>query len=65
MGGGLLIDTGFFFVLFDERNSNPVSPHKRSEWLEILSIILPVLCKALNMRFPKRRTRLDPILSGP
>ena len=62
MGGGkLLVDTGFFFALFDERDSYHASAREQSEWLDSLSIILPwpVLYETLNTRFSKRRTHLD------
>ena len=56
-GQGLLVDTGFFIAMYDERDSYHVDAQEKRELLDLFSIILPwpVLYETINTRFSKRR----------
>lgn len=53
----LLVDTSFFFALFNERDPYHTSACDLSQWLDTLSIILPwpVLYETINTRLSRRR----------
>ena len=70
MRGALLPDSGFFFALYDPRDTHHVSAYGKREWLELLPIVLPwpVLYEAVNTRFARRRevlARFDAIVMHP
>lgn len=52
----LLVDSGFFFALFNERDRNHDDAKEKQEWLEILSIAMPwpILYETINTRFARR-----------
>ena len=52
----LLVDTGFFFALFNEKDQYHASACNLSKWLDNLSIILPwpVLYETVNTRLSRR-----------
>ena len=53
MTGGLLVDTGFFFALFDSRDQYHASAETKKDLLDNSRVILPwpVLYETLNTRF--------------
>ena len=66
----VLVDTGFFIALFNERDGHHESALKMAEWLDVMSIILPwpILYETLNTRFvrrPERLERFDAIVHSP
>ncbi len=68
--GRLLIDTGFFIALFNERDQHHASACKLGEWLDILPIILPwpILYETINTRLarqPANLARFDAIAQLP
>ena len=54
----ILIDTGFFFAIFDERDQHHQSAKKIEEWLDLESrrrvLAWPILYETLSTRFVKR-----------
>lgn len=46
----LLVDSGFFFALFNERDRYHADAVEKREWLEILSLVIPwpVLYETIN-----------------
>ena len=56
-GQGLLVDTGFFFAMYDERDPYHVDTQEKRELLDLFSIILPwpVLYETISTRFSRRR----------
>ena len=65
----LLVDTGFFFALYDEREDRHADALKMQEWLEALVVVMPwpVLYETMNTRFARRRdimTRFDALVSS-
>ncbi len=70
MRGALLPDTGFFFALYNERDTHHASAQEKREWLDKLPIVLPwpVLYEAVNTRFARRRgimARFDAVVKHP
>jgi len=53
---GLLVDSGFFIALYNERDHYHAAALKKLEWLEMLSVILPwpVLYETMNTRLARR-----------
>lgn len=51
----LLVDTGYFFALFDPGDQYHEEAVKKQEWLDELPIVLPwpILYETLNTRFVK------------
>ena len=52
----LLVDSGFFFALFDPRDQYHNEARKKQEWLEMLSVVIPwpILYETINTRFARR-----------
>lgn len=52
----VLVDSGFFFALFNERDPHHADARKKREWLEILSLVIPwpILYETLNTRLARR-----------
>ena len=66
---GLLVDTGFFFGLYDERDDRHGDALEKQEWLGALGVVMPwpVLYETMNTRFARRRdimTRFDALVSS-
>lgn len=66
----LLVDSGFFFALFNERDRNHDDARDKQEWLEILSIAMPwpILYETINTRFARRPhwiARFESIVRSP
>ena len=59
----VLVDSGFFFALFNPRDRYHADAVEKREWLEILSPVIPwpILYETINTRF----ARLESILRGP
>ena len=56
-GEGLLVDTGFFIAMYDERDAHHAEAQDKQELLDLFAIILPwpVLYETINTRFSRRR----------
>ena len=56
-GQGLLVDTGFFIAMYDERDSHHPEAQDKQKLLDVYAIILPwpVLYETINTRFSRRR----------
>ena len=52
----LLVDSGFFFALFDPRDQHHSDACKKQDWLETLSVVVPwpILYETINTRFVRR-----------
>lgn len=52
----LLVDSGFFFALFNPRDRYHADACEKQDWLEILSIVIPwpILYETINTRFVRR-----------
>lgn len=52
-----MVDTGFFFAMYEERDSHHVEAQDKRELLDLYSVILPwpVLYETINTRFCRRR----------
>ncbi len=52
----LLVDTGFFFALFNPKDDHHIDACEKQEWLENLSIVIPwpILYETINTRFVKQ-----------
>lgn len=52
----VLVDSGFFFALFDPRDQHHADANEKQEWLEILSIAMPwpILYETINTRHARR-----------
>ena len=66
----VLVDSGFFFALFNPRDRYHADAIEKREWLEILSLVIPwpVLYETINTRFARRPAtiaRFESILRGP
>ena len=66
-GQGLLVDTGFFIAMYDERDSHHAEAQDKQKLLDVYAIILPwpVLYETINTRFSRRRgimARFDAII---
>ena len=57
----LLVDSGFFFALFDPRDSHHAAAIEMQEWLEQLSVVIPwpILYETINTRFVRRPTTIE------
>lgn len=46
----LLVDSGFFFALFDPRDQHHAAAREKQEWLETLAVIMPwpILYETIN-----------------
>jgi len=67
---GLLVDTGFFVALYDERDRHHSSARKKRELLDVWPVVLPwpVLYETVSTRFSKRPgnlTRFNAIVAKP
>ena len=56
MNGGLLVDTGYFIALHDERDEHNATAKRHESLLELHPVVLPwpVLYETINTRFAKR-----------
>ena len=56
-GQGLLVDTGFFFAMYDERDAHHAEAQDKQSLLDVYAVILPwpVLYETINTRFSRRR----------
>ena len=66
----VLVDSGFFFALFNPRDRYHADAIEKREWLEILSLVIPwpVLYETINTRFARRQATIaqfESILRGP
>ena len=66
----LLVDSGFFFALFNARDRNHVDANQKQEWLEIFSVTIPwpILYETINTRHTRRPhwiARLESIVRSP
>ena len=66
---GLLVDTGFFFALYDERDDHHGDALEKQEWLGAFGVVLPwpVLHETINTRFARRSdimVRFDAVVSS-
>ena len=52
----LLVDSGFFFALFNPRDQHHGDACEKQEWLETLSVVVPwpILYETINTRFVRR-----------
>ena len=65
----LLVDTGFFFALYDERDSLHQAAQAHQHWLEELPVVLPwpILYETVNTRLARRRhlvAQFDAVVSA-
>ena len=66
----LLVDSGFFFALFNPRDPYHAAALEKQEWLEMLSVVMPwpILYETINTRFARRPgtvARLESIMRAP
>ena len=66
---GLLVDTGFFIAMYDERDSYHAEAQDKRRLLDVYAIILPwpVLYETINTRFARRRrimARFDALITS-
>lgn len=66
----LLVDSGFFFALFNTRDQHHNEACDKQEWLENLSIVMPwpILYETINTRFVRRPdiiARFESIIRAP
>ena len=66
----LLVDSGFFFALFNPRDQYHDDACKKQEWLEDLSVVMPwpILYETINTRFvrqPDTIARFESIMRAP
>lgn len=52
----LLVDSGFFFALFNPRDQHHGDACEKQDWLETLSVVVawPILYETINTRFVRR-----------
>ena len=52
----LLVDSGFFFALFEPRDQHHADACEKQDWLEALSVVIPwpILYETINTRFIRR-----------
>lgn len=68
MNGGLLVDTGYFIALHDERDEHYATARQHQRLLDLHSVVLPwpILYETINTRFAKRPgvlTQIDAIVT--
>ena len=66
---GLLVDTGFFIAMYDERDAHHAEAQDKQKLLAVYAVILPwpVLYETINTRFSRRRrimARFDAIITS-
>ena len=66
----VLVDSGFFFALFDARDQHHADANEKQEWLEILSVAVPwpILYETVNTRHARRPdwiARFESIVRSP
>ena len=56
-GQGLLVDTGFFIAMYDERDAHHAEAQDKQKLLDVYAVILPwpVLYETIKTRFSRRR----------
>lgn len=52
----ILVDSGFFFALFDQRDSHHAAAIEMEEWIERFPVVIPwpILYETINTRFVRR-----------
>ena len=68
-GQGLLVDTGFFIAMYDERDAHHAEAQDKQNLLDVYTVILPwpVLYETINTRFSRRRgimVRFDALITS-
>lgn len=68
-GQGLLVDTGFFIAMYDERDAHHAEAQDKQNLLDVYTVILPwpVLYETINTRFSRRRgimARFDALITS-
>lgn len=66
----LLVDSGFFFALFNPRDQHHDAARDKQEWLEMLSVVMPwpILYETINTRFmrrPETIARFESVIRAP
>ena len=66
----LLVDSGFFFALFDQRDAHHAAAIEKQAWFEHLSLVVPwpILYETINTRFARRAVtikRFESIIRRP
>ena len=66
----LLVDSGFFFALFNPRDQRHEDACEKQEWLDILALVMPwpTLYETVNTRFVRQRetiARFESIMRAP
>ena len=58
--GRVLVDTGFFIALFNERDEHHASARRLEEWLDFVPIVIPwpILYETVNTRLARRSQNL-------
>lgn len=57
----VLVDSGFFFALYNQRDSNHAEAIEKAEWLSDLAVVIPwpILYDTVNTRFARRPKTMD------
>ena len=66
----LLVDSGFFFALFNPRDQHHDDACEKQDWLEHLAVVMPwpTLYETINTRFvrqPETMARFESIMQAP